>query len=47
MADLAEANPDFLGQSLGLWDPLGAPPRPPIPGPRRPRSISADFEEHV
>ena len=32
MADLAEANPDFLGQSLGLWDPLGAPPRPPIPG---------------
>jgi hypothetical protein len=23
MADLAEANPDFLGQSLGLWDPLG------------------------
>merc|ERR1719331_1592054 len=23
MADLAEANPDFLGRSLGLWDPLG------------------------
>eukprot|EP00635_Sarcinochrysidales_sp_CCMP3193_P015855 CAMPEP_0118917564 /NCGR_PEP_ID=MMETSP1166-20130328/17400_1 /TAXON_ID=1104430 /ORGANISM="Chrysoreinhardia sp, Strain CCMP3193" /LENGTH=98 /DNA_ID=CAMNT_0006857753 /DNA_START=68 /DNA_END=360 /DNA_ORIENTATION=- len=23
MAALAEANPDFLGQSLGLWDPLG------------------------
>ncbi|KAH8091473.1 chlorophyll A-B binding protein [Aureococcus anophagefferens] len=27
MADLAEANPDFLGSSLGLWDPLGAFPR--------------------
>ncbi|KAH8061563.1 hypothetical protein JL722_4194 [Aureococcus anophagefferens] len=25
MADLAEANPDFLGSSLGLWDPLGLP----------------------
>ena len=24
MAALAEANPDFLGSSLGLWDPLGA-----------------------
>merc|ERR1711898_83002 len=23
MAALAESNPDFLGQSLGLWDPLG------------------------
>merc|ERR1719353_474308 len=23
MAALAEANPDFLGKSLGLWDPLG------------------------
>merc|ERR1719227_32436 len=23
MAALAEANPDYLGQSLGLWDPLG------------------------
>jgi len=23
MKDLAEANPDFLGSSLGLWDPLG------------------------
>merc|ERR1719482_2507341 len=22
MAALAEANPDFLGKSLGLWDPL-------------------------
>ena len=33
MADLAEANPDFLGQSLGLWDPLGAFPRPPRSGP--------------
>ena len=33
MADLAEANPDFLGSSLGLWDPLGAFPRPPRSGP--------------
>merc|ERR1711977_348967 len=24
MAALAEANPDFLGRSIGLWDPLGA-----------------------
>ena len=24
MKALAEANPDFLGSSLGLWDPLGA-----------------------
>merc|ERR1712164_64643 len=23
MAALAEANPDFLGKSIGLWDPLG------------------------
>jgi hypothetical protein len=23
MAALADANPDYLGQSLGLWDPLG------------------------
>ena len=23
MAGLAEANPDYLGASLGLWDPLG------------------------
>merc|ERR1711869_36784 len=24
IAALAEANPDFLGRSIGLWDPLGA-----------------------
>ena len=23
MTTLAESNPDYLGQSLGLWDPLG------------------------
>ncbi|KAJ1448609.1 putative plastid light harvesting protein [Pelagophyceae sp. CCMP2097] len=23
MAELAESNPDYLGSSLGLWDPLG------------------------
>merc|ERR1719217_909826 len=27
MAALAEANPDFLGRSIGLWDPLGAGPQ--------------------
>eukprot|EP00628_Pelagophyceae_sp_CCMP2097_P004909 CAMPEP_0184084868 /NCGR_PEP_ID=MMETSP0974-20121125/4421_1 /TAXON_ID=483370 /ORGANISM="non described non described, Strain CCMP2097" /LENGTH=77 /DNA_ID=CAMNT_0026387543 /DNA_START=48 /DNA_END=277 /DNA_ORIENTATION=+ len=24
MVALAESNPDFLGKSIGFWDPLGA-----------------------